>query len=152
MPCASTAAAVRPQWGVVRCWQCQGINEASAETCTACGATLPPPGQIPPSYWTAPARMPMPASADAGVSSLIPYRNVPALVGYYLAIFSLVPCLGLLLGIPAVVLGILGILRAQQHPLARGKVHARFAVIFGAVCVLGQVIAVVVLMTHPDIL
>ena len=38
---------------------------------------------------------------DAPLSGMIPYRNPPALIGYYLAIFSLIPMFGVLLGPPA---------------------------------------------------
>ena len=37
------------------------------------------------------------------VSAVIPYRNMPALISYYLAVFSLIPCLGIPLGLAAVV-------------------------------------------------
>lgn len=63
--------------------------------------------QVPPN----PQRPVPPSSAvgGEGVATLIPYRNVPALVSYYLGIFSLFPCLGAVLGITALVLGIIGL-------------------------------------------
>ena len=79
------------------------------------------------------------------MSVLIPYKNVPALVGYYLAVFALIPCLGAALGLAAVVLGIIGIVRAHAHPEARGKVHAWFAVVFGFLCLVGQALLIVFL-------
>ena len=43
---------------------------------------------------------PLPQTAQQDVvSTMIPYHNVPALVAYYLGIFSLIPCLGLPMGI-----------------------------------------------------
>src|ERR1051325_4995978 len=46
---------------------------------------------------------------DDPVSKVVPYRNPQALIAYYLAIFSLIPCVGLLLGAVAFVLGLLGL-------------------------------------------
>src|SRR5262245_25106840 len=43
------------------------------------------------------------AGGEATVSGIIPYKNPPALIGYYLGVFSLIPCVGFLLGIAAIV-------------------------------------------------
>ncbi|MDP7179493.1 MAG: DUF4339 domain-containing protein, partial [Verrucomicrobiota bacterium] len=47
---------------------------------------------------------PAPEQGDGGVSTVIPYKNVPALVGYYLAVFSglglLCPPAGFVLALP----------------------------------------------------
>jgi hypothetical protein len=67
---------------------------------------------------------------------LIPTGNPPALVGYYLAVFSLIPCFGLLLAIPAVVLGIIGMRKVKAHPEAKGAAHAWVATILGALTTL----------------
>ncbi len=83
-----------------------------------------------------PPPMPAPAS-DGGVSVVIPYKNPKALIAYYLAVFSLIPCAGIPLGIAAVVLGILGLKFAAAHPTARGKVHAWVGIILGGLCALG---------------
>ena len=58
------------------------------------------------------------SGGDGGVNVLIPYKNPKALIAYYLAIFSLIPCLGLLLGIAAFILGLLGLKAAKAHPQA----------------------------------
>lgn len=68
---------------------------------------------------------------DDIASSIIPYRNVPALIAYYLGIFSIIPCLGIVLGIAAFVLGIVGLRRAAATPSAKGKVHAWIGIIVG---------------------
>lgn len=73
---------------------------------------------------------------DDGVSSVIPYKNVPALTGYYLAVFSglglLCPPAGFLLALPALVLGIIGLKKAKANPAAKGKIHAWIGIIGGA--------------------
>ena len=49
----------------------------------------------PPAYGTATVS----ATADNPMSVVVPYKNPKALIAYYCAIFSLIPCLGLPLGI-----------------------------------------------------
>jgi hypothetical protein len=69
---------------------------------------------------------------------LIPYKNVPALIGYYVAVFSLIPGAALLLGPAAVVLGVAGLKRYRASPAARGVVHAWIAIIGGSLTFLGN--------------
>jgi hypothetical protein len=93
-----------------------GHNAAAGQT----GGPPPPPPPLPP------------AGGDP-TGGLIPYRNVPALVAYYLGVFSLIPCVGLGLGIAAVVLGALGLSKAARQPQAKGKVHAWVGIILGSI-------------------
>lgn len=72
------------------------------------------------------------AETSAPLSGLIPYKNTPALIGYYLGVFSLIPCIGLILGPAALVLGILGLRRVGRTPEAKGVVHAWVAIVLGA--------------------
>jgi hypothetical protein len=77
-------------------------------------------------------------SGDEAVSTIIPYRNKPALIGYYLGVFSLLACIPLLgmvgvgMGIAAVVLGIKGLGNVKQNPQAKGTAHAWIAIVCGA--------------------
>ncbi len=71
---------------------------------------------------------PPPAQSDA-VSTLIPYKNVPALVGYYCGVFAIIPCL--FIGWAGLILGIIGLKKAKEHPEAKGKVHAWVGIIAG---------------------
>jgi hypothetical protein len=89
-----------------------------------------------PATSAAPPPMPAPAS-DGGVAVVIPYKNPKALIAYYLGVFSLIPCVGIPLGIAAVILGILGLKFAAANPTARGKVHAWVGIILGGLCALG---------------
>ncbi len=91
----------------------------------ASAATAPPttPGAI-----TAP---------DSTTSVMIPYKNAPALVGYYLAVASLIPGLGAITGPIAVGLGIVGLRKRLKHPEVHGIAHAWIAIILGALCFIG---------------
>jgi hypothetical protein len=62
---------------------------------------------------------------------LIPYKNRPALIGYYCGFLGLLPVLGLVLGPAAVVLGIMGLARARANPRVHGTAHAVVAIILG---------------------
>jgi uncharacterized protein YqgC (DUF456 family) len=64
---------------------------------------------------------------------LVPARNPAALAGYYLGVFSFIPALGLLLGIGAIVCGIIGLLAAAREPERKGAVHAWVAIALGFV-------------------
>lgn len=72
---------------------------------------------------------PQQTSDGGGVAALIPYRNVPALVGYYCGVFAIIPCFPI--GIAGLVLGIIGLRKANRNPEIKGKVHAWIGIIFG---------------------
>lgn len=89
----------------------------------------------------------VPAQDDGGpLSGVIPYRNPPALIGYYLAVFSLIPFFGILLGAPAFVLGIVGLRRRLKNPRLKGAAHAWIAIIGGALTTLVWIGLVVTIM------
>src|SRR5262245_16655872 len=76
-------------------------------------------------------------SPDA-VEGLIPYRNPKALIGYYVGVFSLIPCAGLVLGPLALIFGLLGLSYRRAQPTAGGTAHAIVAIVLGAVTTLGN--------------
>jgi hypothetical protein len=80
------------------------------------------PSQAPP--------QPQDGEGDA-TGGVIPYKNPAALTAYYLGLFSLLPCLGILLAIPALILGIIGLRKRSQNPAIKGAVHAWIGVIMG---------------------
>jgi hypothetical protein len=73
------------------------------------------------------------STGDGAVSTVIPYKNPPALIGYYLGVFSLIPCVGFLLGIPALILGIIGLKKANAA--SKGKAHAWTGIILGSIAI-----------------
>jgi hypothetical protein len=74
---------------------------------------------------------------------LIPYKNGKALAAYYTGVFSLIPCLGAILGPIAVVLGIMGLNYAKRHPRASGQAHAIVGIVLGGLTALGNIGAVI---------
>jgi hypothetical protein len=86
---------------------------------------------------TPPPVLPPPRQGGDSLNKVIPYRNVPALVGYYCGVFSLIPFLGVILGLAGLALGIIGLRVARQNPAAGGKVHAWVGIILGGLCGFG---------------
>jgi hypothetical protein len=62
---------------------------------------------------------------------VIPYKNPHALIAYYLGIFSLLPVVGLPLGIIAIGLGISGLTRRKRNPIIKGSAHAIIGIVLG---------------------
>ena len=96
------------------CTGCGGALAAGRAFCPSCGKSV-----------TGAVAAPQ-GDATGGV---IPYKNVPALVGYYLGVFSLIPCFPI--GIAAFVLGIIGYRRYRANPVIKGAVHAWVGIIAG---------------------
>ena len=81
---------------------------------------------------------------DELLRKVIPYKNPYALTAYYLAVFSLIPVLGIPLGLVALVLGIVGIVYASNHTEAHGLAHAWVGILLGGGCaVLWTVVALI---------
>lgn len=91
--------------------------------------------QAPPAVSTAQIQPPA-TQAGGAMSGIIPYKNAPALVGYYLAVASLIPFIGFFLGIIAFILGIIGRQKRLHDPHARGLAHAWIAIILGGLMTL----------------
>ncbi|HVK18076.1 MAG TPA: DUF4190 domain-containing protein [Fimbriiglobus sp.] len=86
-----------------------------------------------------------PRDEGDATGGLIPYKNGKALAAYYTGVFSLIPCLGAILGPIAVVLGIMGLNYAKKHPKASGKAHAIVGIVLGGLTALGNIGAVIAL-------
>jgi len=124
---------------LVACGSCGSGVSPAAPACPRCGAAMSSPGA---------PKMPLPApeaTGDGGISSVVPYKNVPALVGYYCAVFSLIPCVGLPLGIVALVFGIVGLKAVRRQPERKGTAHAWVGIILGGLAALVNLVAVVLL-------
>jgi hypothetical protein len=62
---------------------------------------------------------PTASGASDALSKIVPYKNKPALIGYYLAVFSLIPCVGLLTGNRCRRVGVQGFSRRASRPPKR---------------------------------
>lgn len=69
---------------------------------------------------------------DEPIATLIPYKNPKALAAYYCGVFGLIPCVGLILGPVALILGILGVRYVNANPTAKGTGHAIAGIVLGA--------------------
>ena len=76
---------------------------------------------------------------------LIPYKNGPAVMAYYAGVFSLIPCIGFISGIAAIVLGVMGAKNARKHLEVQGSYHAWAGIILGSLVVLAHLSALVYL-------
>ena len=74
----------------------------------------------------------IPTTGD-GTGGVIPYRNPSALIAYYLGLFSFIPVIGLILAVPAFVLGIMGLIAKKRNPVVRGSIHAWVGIIMGGI-------------------
>lgn len=62
--------------------------------------------------------------------SMIPVNNKPALIGYYVGFAALIPLCGCAFSIPAIILGVIGLIQAGKIN-GEGKVHAIVAIVLG---------------------
>jgi Domain of unknown function (DUF4190) len=88
----------------------------------------------PDDYDDLPAERPRKPTGDGeGFATIVPYRNGPALAAYYTGVFGLIPLLGFLLGPIALILGIVGLVKARKDPKAHGTGHAVAGILLGVI-------------------
>lgn len=119
------------------CSKCGTSNGDNAYRCVQCSEILHPTTGSAPVY-----------TIEEPLAALIPYKNSSALVAYYLAVFSLIPFLGIFLGIPAFFLGLRGLRYAREHPEAKGQAHAWIGIIGGGFFGFGYLILTLFLMSY----
>jgi len=133
--------------GVIRAWAAQGRVPADAKLEPTGGGEAIVAGEHPElaGAINAPPTVAGAVVYDTGTDAtggLIPYRNPKALVGYYVGIASLLGVVlwgvGILISVPALVLGILGLRARKRDPRVRGAGHAWTAIIIGAIMTLGH--------------
>lgn len=71
-------------------------------------------------------------SGESVIETFVPSKNGPALVSYYLGLFSLFPCVGFFLAVPAIYYGIKGLRLVSEKPEVRGGAHAWVGVVCGS--------------------
>lgn len=74
---------------------------------------------------------------DETLAAIVPYRNKPALIGYYFAVFNLfgmlIPVIGLITSTITLVLGINGVKAYSRDRRVKGIAHAWVAIIGGVI-------------------
>lgn len=76
---------------------------------------------------------------------LIPYKNGMALAAYYCSVASLIPILGLVLGILAVIFGIFGVRHRNRRPAHGGMAHSIVGIVLGSLTALANWIVAILL-------
>lgn len=98
-----------------------------------------PPPELPPGY--PPHHGPAQGDSTGG---LIPYKNPPALIAYYMSIFTLLCCITPVpLGIAPVVLGIIGLQKRARQPEVKGSVHAWIGIVLGGISTIGSLLMLI---------
>jgi hypothetical protein len=124
-----------------KCIACGAENPENVAFCGRCSTVIRPPSADTP-------YAPPPQTAYAG--GLIP-RNSPALLSYYLGLFSIFPFLGLPMAIVALVQGPKGLRLAKEQPATGGKMHAGIGIGCGVIGLLFNLFIVgglILLFTH----
>lgn len=87
----------------------------------------------------APATAAHPEASDTA-SAIIPYKNPPALIAYYIGLLafcmSCIPIIGAVVGCTSLVLGIIGLRKRKADPRIHGSVHAWIGIVLGAFAIL----------------
>ena len=122
----------------VKCPKCGQIGDVEGPQCPACGTGLTQADILQPAGPGQPASKP----ADNGIGKLIPYKNAYALASYYVGVFAIIPCLGILLGLASIPLGIAGLRHAKMHPEAHGVAHAWVGIGLGALALVANIGAI----------
>ena len=107
-----------------------------------------PPPQNEPSPPPSAANDPYPRPTQAQtttVDHIIPAKNPPALIAYYLGVFSIIPFAGLLMGAGGIWLGVKGIQGIKANPGLPGKTHASVGIGCGLIGLLFNIAIVVVM-------
>lgn len=99
------------------------------------GIVPPPAGVVPPPIQPQRPQGGAPQQQGDATGGLIPYKNAHALIAYYLGIFGLFPLVGLLLAIPALILGVMGFRKYRENPVISGSVHAWIGIILGSLSI-----------------
>jgi Domain of unknown function (DUF4190) len=84
------------------------------------------------------------ASLEEGLKWLLPIsRSGWAIAAGYLGLFAIVPVLGLIFGLLAILCGVLGIREMKRKPRLSGQGRAIFGIIMGSLSFILHVIAIV---------
>lgn len=120
----------------MRCPSCGEDNPADAKKCGSCGERLN----------RRPRRQEQNDESDSPFGKRNDTRHAPALQAYRVAVYSLIPLAGLVLGPAAIVLAVRAWLLARRDPSAKRTAHAAFAFGLGLVTVAANAVGVYLMM------
>lgn len=112
------------------------LRAVSDEFCPECGVRLPADVLT-----QAQTEADAPLPKRTGFTRFVPPRNGRALIGYYFAIASLIPILGVVLGPIAVFNGLEGLNHARRFPNHGGRAHGIVAVVLGSLTCLANLLS-----------
>ncbi|HTU93931.1 MAG TPA: hypothetical protein VMF69_27880 [Gemmataceae bacterium] len=118
------------------CPDCRAANVSEAASCAACGRALPVNATSGNGDRSARRSGSRRRSSDPGESVSLDSNNPAAWRAYRVALWSIVPGFGLLLGLPAIMLGCRAVRGAGDD--FSGRNRAKAAVFFGAATTLTQ--------------
>jgi hypothetical protein len=99
----------------MRCPECDAKVSPKDKRCPECGEKL----------------------KAGGVERIVPYRNLPALIGYYVGVAALIPFLSFVLAPIAILLGVYGIVYGVQNPRAKAPGHSITAIVLSLIGLVG---------------
>ena len=76
---------------------------------------------------------PIKKDANAEIGRMVTQKNMCALIACYFGVFSAIPCVGVFLGIPAVLFGVRGLKFHRNSERANGKVQSWIGIVAGIV-------------------
>ncbi len=62
-----------------------------------------------------------------------------------MSIFGMFPCIGIVLSLPAFILGIIGLKKRKQNPVISGAAHAWIGIILGGLSTLGHAFLIIMI-------
>jgi hypothetical protein len=75
---------------------------------------------------------------DEAISIIIPYKNPRALASYYMSFFTLIPVIGIIIGLAAIILGVLGLRYTGAHRKAKGTAHSLIGICLSTICIVAN--------------
>ena len=80
------------------------------------------------------------------INRLVPAQNPDALIAYYMGVFALIPCVGVILAVVAIIFGVRGLGACKRSPGLPGKGHAITGIVMGTLVIIGHLLVTLFLL------